>query len=169
MFCFIAYMDDSEAGDGTDKRIGVAALVGGLIVSIYMMRGRGPTTEEVKIRLAAEAKTAKAKRRTANVWGSVAAVERMVRPRGGSSSSESFATAQVHAIANPETADALQNLQKLLYTRTITDAEFKAAKAKLVGDPIDAVDQLSKLAELHQAGILGDVEFAAAKAKALGL
>lgn len=41
---------------------------------------------------------------------------------------------QVRAIANPETAQALQNLQNLLYTRVISDEEFARMKAKLLGD-----------------------------------
>ena len=41
--------------------------------------------------------------------------------------------AQVNAIANPETAQALQNLHNLLYTRIITQAEYDAAKARLLG------------------------------------
>lgn len=42
--------------------------------------------------------------------------------------------AQIEAIANPETARALLNLQNLLYTHTITEAEFEAAKRKLFGE-----------------------------------
>jgi|GEM_PF-5212280 len=84
------------------------------------------------------------------------------------------AAAQVDAIANPETAAALQNLQHLLYTRTITDSEFQLAKDRLFLSPptpgqADASSNIEKLAQLHEAGILSDVEFATAKLKALGL
>lgn len=41
--------------------------------------------------------------------------------------------AQIHAISNPETAKALQNLQNLLYTHVITEAEFQTAKDRLLG------------------------------------
>ncbi|RQP11461.1 MAG: SHOCT domain-containing protein [Microbacteriaceae bacterium] len=146
----------------------VAIVVGGFCV--YMLRGRGPTTADVETRLAAERKEAKAKRRKANFWGVVAGAERLIRPRAsGTPSSESAAAAQVDALSDPQTAKALQELQKLLYTLAITDQEFAAAKQKLVGDPGDDFAQIRKLAELHEAGILGDVEFAAAKARALGL
>jgi hypothetical protein len=42
---------------------------------------------------------------------------------------------QIRAITNPETAQALQNLQNLLYTRVITDEEFASMKAKLLAGP----------------------------------
>jgi hypothetical protein len=42
---------------------------------------------------------------------------------------------QIRAIANPETAQALQNLQNLLFTRVISDEEFARMKAKVLGDP----------------------------------
>lgn len=82
--------------------------------------------------------------------------------------------AQISALSNPETARALQELQKLLYTQAISDQEFQAAKDKLLRSDEgraqdDAFEHLQKLVELHEAGILNDVEFAAAKLKALGL
>jgi hypothetical protein len=43
--------------------------------------------------------------------------------------------AQIHALANPETARALQNLQDLLAGNVITEREFQAAKDKLLGNP----------------------------------
>lgn len=42
---------------------------------------------------------------------------------------------KINALARPETAKALQNLQNLLYTQALTDAEFQAAKDKLLGGP----------------------------------
>jgi hypothetical protein len=82
--------------------------------------------------------------------------------------------AQVNAVANPDTSKALQNLQNLLYTHAITDAEFQAAKDTLLRSSTSRADadtfaHIEKLVELHQAGILGDVEFQVAKLKALGL
>ena len=82
--------------------------------------------------------------------------------------------AQVNAVANPDTSKALQNLQNLLYTHAITDADFQAAKDTLLRSSTARADadtfaHIEKLVELHQAGILGDVEFQVAKLKALGL
>ena len=67
-------------------------------------------------------------------------------------------------------ARALQNLQSLLYTRTITDAEYASARHKLLGaDGFDeSLEKLERLTELHRQGVLGDVEFSAAKARVLG-
>ena len=84
------------------------------------------------------------------------------------------AAAQIRAVSNPETARALQNLQNLLYTQAITDAEFQSAKDRLLRSETaraqdDAFAQLQKVVELHEAGILNDVEFSAAKIKILGL
>jgi hypothetical protein len=45
---------------------------------------------------------------------------------------------QIRAIANPETAQALQNLQNLLFTRVISDEEFARMKSKLLADPTSA-------------------------------
>lgn len=87
---------------------------------------------------------------------------------------DSLAAAQVNAIANPETAKAIQNLQNLLYTQAITEEEFQAAKNRLLRSSgarteMDATAQITKLAELHEAGVLSDAEFNAAKLRALGL
>ena len=93
------------------------------------------------------------------------------QPSTPATNSDSSAAAQINAIANPETAKALQNLQNLLYTQTITDAEFQMAKNRLLGTQsiADSYAQVEKLTELHRAGILSDLEFANAKSKALGL
>ena len=53
-------------------------------------------------------------------------------------SNDAAAAAQIHALANPQTAQALQNLQDLLSTNVITAAEFHAAKDKLLGTPHSA-------------------------------
>lgn len=57
----------------------------------------------------------------------------VVMNMGGPAAGETIGAAQIAALANPETATALQNLQKLLYTRTITDEEYQAAKNKILG------------------------------------
>lgn len=142
-------------------------------IGVYLLRGQGPTTQSVETRLAEQRKAAKGKRRAADIAGFVANIGRVLQPRPFDSPTrnDAAAAAQINAVANPETARALQNLQNLLYTQTITDTEFQAAKDKLLGTQAltDSFSQIAKLTELHQAGILGDVEFAAAKARALGL
>ncbi|WP_339622155.1 SHOCT domain-containing protein [uncultured Salinibacterium sp.] len=163
----------SETGQGGYIVAAVLIPLVAAVVAVYFLRGKGPSTQEVEARLAQERKEAKAKRRDANIAGFAANMWSLVKPRpeAAPASGESAASAQINAIADPETAKALLKLQNLQYTRTITDDEFQAAKDKLLG-PVTAFDsfsQIEKLAELHEAGILGDVEFASAKAKALGI
>lgn len=167
-FGFLMLLGYAEEAKGIYLVIGIGILTLSGAACLYVLRGQGPTTQEIQARLAEERKAAAAKRRTANVWGVVAGLGRIGRPRA-STTDRDAAAAQIDALSDPHTAQALQNLQKLLYTRAITDAEFAAAKDKLMGPPDDSFAQITKLAELHEAGILGDVEFAAAKAKALGL
>lgn len=155
-------------GDSTGTMVagGVVALAFALVI-VYLLRGQGPTTQAVEQRLAAQRAAA----------DEAAAKAAKMRRRGRSFFGINFeapditGAAQVNAVANPETARALQNLQNLLYTQAISDAEYQAAKNKLLGAPsaADSFDHIAKLVELHQAGVLSDVEFAAAKAKALGI
>lgn len=97
-----------------------------------------------------------------------AILSRMAPPK-----SNDDATAQIRAVADPRTAEALQNLQNLLYTGAMTDAEYQAAKDKLLGNHRAAspgsLVHIQKLAALHEAGVLTDAEFDAAKVKALDL
>lgn len=91
-----------------------------------------------------------------------------------SESGSAAAVAQVNAVADPATARSLQELQKLLYTRAITDEEFESAKSRLfvshaVQTQNDTVDQLQKLAALRDSGVLTEVEFDAVKLRLLGL
>jgi hypothetical protein len=146
--------------------IGVLVVVGCAVATVYVLRGQGPTTKAVQERLAAERSAAdKAARRAARSRrGPLIGVNIEAPDVAGA--------AQVNAIANPETAQALQNLQNLRYTRAISDEEFAAAKDRLLGTraaPPDSLAHVEKLVELHRAGVLSDVEFAAAKAKALGI
>lgn len=134
----------------------LAALIG-CAFGAYLIRGQGPTTASVWLRLDARKEAAeKAEQQLADLGR-----------RSRATSSDAAAAARVKAMADPKTAEALQNLQNLLYTGALTDAEFQIAKDNLLG--ATAATNLAKLAELHQAGILSDFEFAAAKAKALGL
>lgn len=169
IFAFISVMAVSEGSGGGYLLVAFLAIVIGSAVGAYLLRGQGPTTEEVESRIAEQRKEAKKKRRTANVAGVAATVGRIFAPPPAPAANTAGA-AQVNAISNPETATALQNLQKLLYSRALTDAEYTAAKEKLLGkaEP-DAFEQIETLAELHRQGILGDVEFSAAKARVLRL
>jgi hypothetical protein len=168
----------SDLNDGSVSTVGLFFGLFGIglacaVTAVYLLRGQGPTTQAIEARLSEERQAAKGRRRAANVAGFAANLGRIVQPKAPAAptSNDSAAVAQINAIANPETARALQNLQNLLYTQAITDEEYQTAKNKLLGPqtPTDPFAQIRMLAELHQAGILGDVEFAAAKAKALGL
>lgn len=139
-----------------------------LVAAFYFLRGRGPTDLDVKKRLAKKREEDDAAAKEA------AKLSRRGRPFFGVNveAPDVVGVAQVNAVANPETARALQNLQNLLYTQALTEAQYEAAKERLLGaQPAtsDSFSQLAKIVELHQAGVLSDVEFAAAKAKALGL
>lgn len=175
----LASLFAKQLNDGSVPTVGlffVLFMFGSVLVAsgIYMFRGQGPSTQTIEARLAAERKEVKAKRRGANFARFTENLTRRFVPNSAptaSTSSDAAAAAQINAIANTQTAQALQNLQNLLYTRAITDAEYRAAKGKLVGtlEFTDSFAQIAKLAELHEAGILGDMEFSAAKARALGL
>lgn len=151
---------------------GIVLLAAYVAIGVYLFRGQGPSTRSIERRLALDEKAAKSRRRSANVAGFVAGLGRIGRAQQTAAQMGSdTAAAQIEAIANPETARALQNLQNLLYTRAISDAEYQAAKDKLLGagELNDAFAQVAKLAELHRDGVLGDLEFSAAKARVLGL
>ena len=138
------------------------------VVGVYLLRGQGPTTAAVEERLAERRAAAE------KAENQAAKMRRRGKPFIGVNieASDVAGAAQVNAVANPETARALQNLQNLLYTQAISDDEYQAAKDRLLGvrpATADSFAQISKLVQLHQAGVLSDVEFAAAKARALGL
>lgn len=97
--------------------IGVGVLAGG----IYLLRGQGPSTRS------AAAHAAELRREAA--FAPSAVVETVPRP-----TSDAVRAAQIQALADPDTAQALQNLQNLLYTHAITEAEYQAAKDKLLGN-----------------------------------
>jgi len=145
-----------------------------IAVGVYMLRGQGPTNKVVNARMAAEQHAARARRDAANHAGFYAAQQAQAPQQWAPSAAQSDSStgaAQVNAIASQETAKALQNLQSLLYTRTISDDEFQAAKDKLFRNAasVDPYAQIEKLAELHRSGLIGDIEFANAKARVLGL
>lgn len=173
MFLFLSIMAFGETHNAGYLVGSIVLLLVSLPACVYLARGQGPSTAEVEARLAAERKEAKAKRRAANMAGFAAGLAGLGRPRAAAepASSEAAEAEQIRAIADPETAKALQSLQHLLYAQVLTEEEFQGAKDKLLGTraPADSFEQIRKLAELHEAGILGDVEFAAAKARALGL
>lgn len=166
----------SRLNDGSVSTVGlflVLFLVGAAAIAagVYLLRGRGPTTEAVEARLAEAHRVAKKKRRAANLSGLATAVFGGRVRRDAAPGPDAVEAARISAIADPEAAQALQNLQDLLYTRAISDEEYQAAKDRLLGARAlpDSVTQIEKLAELHQNGILGDIEFTAAKSRALRL
>jgi hypothetical protein len=95
---------------------------------VYLARGQGPTTKAIAARVATES-TAANLRRVSRPWP-----QSFVVNVGASTTDDAVAVAQINALASPETARALQNLQNLLYTQAITDAEVQAAKDKLLGN-----------------------------------
>jgi len=120
-----------------DKSMPVSALffvpVIGLAVaaiSAYVLRGQGPTTRAIEVRLAAERKAEAADDKAERKADLRTAILRRIAPP---TSNDASAAAQINALSNPETAKALQNLQNLLYTQVLTEAEFQAAKDRLLG------------------------------------
>jgi hypothetical protein len=109
--------------------IGLAAIA----VGLYLFRGQGPSTKSVAARAQSD-RLSDAVRTSARPRATPGATPSITINVGGASAPETQAAAQVKALADPETAKALLNLQNLLYTHTITDAEFEAAKKKLLGD-----------------------------------
>ena len=118
----------------------VAALVlsAALVVwGVYLLRGQGPTTKAVLERIRRE-------RLASDAYGTPPAHSYFETAPAFNSASSNTTTdqtaaatitaAQIQAISNPETARALQNLQALLYTRTISPEEFQRAKNKLLRD-----------------------------------
>lgn len=106
----------------------LAVIVFGLVFlapGVYLLRGQGPTTRAVRARVALEDL-----RRDAQPWPPVA--PSIVMNFAASTSNDAAAAAQINALANPETARALQSLQNLLYTRVLTEAEFQTAKDTLL-------------------------------------
>ena len=108
-----------------------AALV---VWGVYLLRGQGPTTKAVLERIRRE-------RLASDAYGTPPAHSHFEAVPAFNSASNTDQTAaatitaaQIQAISNPETARALQNLQALLYTRTISPEEFQRAKNKLLGD-----------------------------------
>ncbi|MHA3724453.1 SHOCT domain-containing protein [Leucobacter sp. HY1910] len=171
MFLFLSIMAGGESGDYSGVFWASLVLVLALVVSVWMGRGRGPSTSEVENRIASEKKEAKARRRAANVASFFSGFGRRASGPAGAIDSQAATVAQINAISDPDTARALQNLQNLLYTQALTDDEFQAAKDKLLGPSVavSQTEQIEQLAELHRQGVLGDLEFASAKARVLGI
>jgi len=169
MFLLLSIMAFQESGNFGMVLGSIVALIIVVPLAAWLHRGQGPSTSEVQNRLAQEHKEAKTRRRTANVASFLNGFRRAPQP--APVNQQVVAAAQVQAISDPSTARALQNLQNLLYTRTLTDEEFQAAKDKLLGPTnfLSATEQIEQLSELHRQGILGDLEFSSAKARILGL
>ncbi len=169
--------------EGTSSMSPVGAFFSSILLGVavaafgvYLIRGQGPTTKAVEERLAARRNAADAiERKVASTrQGPQAGLGDLTVNVAAPMQTDAAAVAQINALANPETAKALQNLQNLLYTQAISEEEYQAAKDRLLGAAsapaqTDAFARVTRLAELHQAGILSDYEFAAAKARALGI
>lgn len=180
-------LDVSEAGGALEYFVSASLMGGALIaLSIYLRRGQGPTTRELERRVEAareedesrieaakvrEEQEAAARRRAANTASIFSVFGRQSKQSASLSAGSEESVAQINAIASPETAQALQNLQNLLFTQVLTDAEFQAAKDRLLGPAhkTNQAEQIEQLATLHRRGVLGDLEFAKAKARILGL
>lgn len=122
--------EDASAPPVVYFLFGILLGLGLLALGVYLLRGQGPTTKAVESRLA----EAQARRSMPPPPRPSAATSHTINVNvTGGADASAAAAAQVQAIANPETAKALQNLQNLLYTKTITDAEYQAAKDKLLG------------------------------------
>lgn len=174
MSFFSPGMNDGSMSPGGMVGLFFFLFIGGLALitaSVYLKRGRGPTTQEIENRIAEDEKEAKAKRRSANVASFFSGFGRRASVPASTIDTQAAAVAQINAISDPDTARALQNLQNLLYTQALTDDEFQAAKDKLLGPSmaISQTEQIEQLAELHRQGVLGDLEFASAKARVLGI
>lgn len=153
---------------------GVVLLLAYFAFAVYLLRGQGPTTAAVKQRLLDEEKSAKGRRRSANiasVGGMLGRLGRSQQPSPPSPPSFGPSPTPTTAFASSEITRALESLHHHLYSGAITDSEYQAAKDKLLGthEITDPFAQIAKLAELHRDGVLGDLEFAAAKARVLGL
>ncbi|XBH22162.1 SHOCT domain-containing protein [Jonesiaceae bacterium BS-20] len=142
-------------------------------IGIYMFRGQGPTTKAVQQRVHFENLQEQERQQAMQQALQNSAAQSQVNQQftaPAQQGSDSAHSAQVNAIASLETAKALQNLQALLFTRTITEEEFQAAKNKLfASNTSDTQVEIQKLADLYSAGLIGDYEFIAAKARILGI
>lgn len=126
-----------EAGDTLLERTGsfLGVLLMGFVctaVGLYLFRGQGPTNKAVQ-ELAAQ--VAASERSMAHRDRARSVAPTPVPSSRTQPSTDAALVAQINAISKPETAQALQNLHNLLYTRVITEAEFRAAKDRLLGSP----------------------------------
>lgn len=165
MFFFLGILDYREKGSFAVAGWTIVVFILALPLAVWLARGKGPTTAEVRQRLAEVKKEARKKRWSANVATFVSGFGGKLKPSSDNSATEA---ARISALADPATAKSLQSLQNLLYTQVLTDEEFQAAKDRLIGpSPVDRIAQIEQLAELHRQGVLGDLEFSAAKVRIL--
>lgn len=136
MLAIVGVGAPAEEGQPAYYLMGVGGLVPSLIGGIYLIRGQGPSTQEVEARLLEEQRQAQRKRRWANVASVVPSfTHRRSRAQlGVYETPADHQRRQVQAVANPQTAQALQNLENLQYTRVLTREEFQAAKDILLGE-----------------------------------
>ena len=108
-----------------------------LSIGIYFLRGRGPSTRSVLTRWEheqAERARLDAAQRAADEVEARALQDADARTAQLADTRSRAVAAQIEALSDPDTAKALKALQDLLYTRTITEEEFRKAKDRLLGD-----------------------------------
>lgn len=119
---------DPAEYDSSPLILFLSGLIGGgalLALGIYLLRGQGPTTRSIQKRLELQASA------TPHI-----SPDSELGDNHNSFPADHFgaAAAQIKALSDPQTAKALQELQKLLYTRTLTEEEFQSAKDALLAD-----------------------------------
>lgn len=130
--------EPSATGDSPVAVFFFSLLLGAGLVAlgIYFVRGQGPSTKQIMARYQPQAppKGNQSSNQQPNQVGNYGAggPSTVIYNIGGAT--DGAVAAQIQALSNPETTKALQQLQNLLYTRTITEAEYQAAKNKLLGD-----------------------------------
>ncbi|MEZ0578148.1 SHOCT domain-containing protein [Nocardioides sp. MH1] len=128
-----AQLFSDDAGSTTADRIGTffVALVVGCVctaVGVYLLRGQGPTDKQVHETAARAAGSERLVQQQAFMAPPTAPPASM-KP----TVSDAAAVAQINALSNPETATSLRNLRDLMETGILSEAEYQAAKKKLLG------------------------------------
>lgn len=150
--CLSAFVEEPQSDETSGSTL-LTMLVLGLLmlpIGIYFLRGKGRLAEAVDEHFAAKHRGKELEKRNAElevqrVQHKAELEEQRKRQNreelrkavvgriAPSKRNDATVAAQINALANPETATALQNLQNLLYTQAITEDEYQAAKNKLLG------------------------------------
>lgn len=150
---------ERQSGWGWFVIFGLVVGIVGVAVGIYLLRGQGPTTEEVEARLARD--------REVQAQTDVRAANLLKQGKVGRAGLTPDVTeaARIDAITTLKTAGVIRELERLLYARQITDSEFRRARDLLFGPDLSA--QIKVLDELYERGALSDAQYAAAVMKLL--